>query len=426
MPWPLDREWSPKLCCLGRPPDRQIFESLAISIPDEIIKHMTMVQTLVIGGGVAGSAIAAHLAQAGQDVVVLERKGAPHDKVCGEFISGEAAHYLHQLDINAQSLGAASITNLNLYSDRAVVSAELPFPALSLSRRILDQTLLESASQRGASVRLGCAVRSLRAKEGGWIAELENGDSVSAADVFLATGKHELRGWKRPSGWQNDLVAFKLHWRLSPQRASALSSLVELFLFPGGYAGLSLIEAGLANLCLVIQRRKLAEFDGRWDLLLAALRAQFLPLSVIFSDGAACMDRPLAIASIPYGFVRRAGNGLWCLGDQAAVIPSFSGDGISIALHSARLAAEHYLTGRTSAQFQSHLAHDVVKQVRMATVLSRMLVNPVGQQISVGTARLIPGLLRRIAHRTRIPDRYLIKTGRGSEPKLPLRIAKAG
>ena len=41
---------------------------------------MTMVQALVIGGGVAGSAAAAHLAQAGQEIVLLERKGGPHDK----------------------------------------------------------------------------------------------------------------------------------------------------------------------------------------------------------------------------------------------------------------------------------------------------------------------------------------------------------
>ena len=44
----------------------------------------------------------------------------------------------------------------------------------------------------------------------------------------------------------------------------------------------------------------------------------------------------LAISPIPYGYLARRIAGLWRVGDQAAVIPSFTGDGISIALHSAR------------------------------------------------------------------------------------------
>jgi len=49
--------------------------------------------------------------------------------------------------------------------------------------------------------------------------------------------------------------------------------------------------------------------------------------------------------------VQNRSIGLWCIGDQAAVIPSFSGDGIAIALHSARLGAECYLAGKTSSEF---------------------------------------------------------------------------
>jgi len=42
---------------------------------------------VVIGGGVAGSAAAIRLAQNGQDVLLLEKEPAAHDKVCGEFIA---------------------------------------------------------------------------------------------------------------------------------------------------------------------------------------------------------------------------------------------------------------------------------------------------------------------------------------------------
>jgi len=57
---------------------------------------------LVVGGGVAGGAVAAYLARAGRHVVLLERKNGPHDKVCGEFVSGEAADYLRVLDIDVE------------------------------------------------------------------------------------------------------------------------------------------------------------------------------------------------------------------------------------------------------------------------------------------------------------------------------------
>ena len=180
-----------------------------------------------------------------------------------------------------------------------------------------------------------------------------NGSTLSARDAFLATGKHDLRGWKRPPGRQNDLVAFKMHWRVSAAQTAALAASIELFLFPGGYAGLELVESGIANLCLVVRRRHLALLDNRWDLLLSTLRSDFLTLHQRLAGAQACWDRPLAVASIPYGYVRSRGIGPWCLGDQAAVISSFSGDGIAIALHSARLAAECSLAGQTSSQFQS-------------------------------------------------------------------------
>jgi flavin-dependent dehydrogenase len=138
----------------------------------------------------------------------------------------------------------------------------------------------------------------------------------------------------------------------------------------------------------------------------------------------ACWRRPLAIASIPYGFVATAergpARGPWRLGDQAAVIPSFAGDGIAIALHSARLAADIYLAGGAAAQFQDHLASDVAAPIRRATWLSRMLVRPIGQAGAVAAARQMPGLVARTAQATRIPP-PCIRSAHDLPPSLPPR-----
>ena len=234
---------------------------------------------------------------------------------------------------------------------------------------------------------------------------------MAAKAAFLATGKHDLRGWKRPPGRQDDLIAFKLHCRLDAAQTAELGAHVELFVFPGGYAGLELVENGVANLCLVVGRQQFARLEQRWDTLVDKLRSDSPPLDRRLCGSDACWERPLAVASIPYGYVHDLGAGPWRLGDQAAVIPSFAGDGISIALHSARLAARYYLAGKTNAQFQSHLAGDVSSQVRWATHLSRVLVHSHGQFIATALARMAPALIGYVARRTRIPSDALLSTG---------------
>jgi flavin-dependent dehydrogenase len=189
-----------------------------------------------------------------------------------------------------------------------------------------------------------------------------------------------------------------------PDQMAALGAGVELTLFPGGYAGLEPVEDGVANLCLVVRERHFAALGRRWEALLAALCSASPSLARRLAGATPCWSRPLAIASIPYGFVATEEGGPWRLGDQAAVIPSFSGDGIAIALHSARLAADIFLAGGTAGEFQARLARDVAAQVRRATQLSRLLVYPPVQAIAGLAARLVPDLVAGIARVTRIPS----------------------
>src|SRR5262249_6918352 len=122
---------------------------------------MRAVATLVSGGGVAGAAAAAHLAQAGLDVMLVERRDGPHHKVCGEFVSGEAALYLDDLGVDLAALGAVRMRAVRLCAGRQVATAPLPFPAVSLSRRALDEALLRAALAAGPDVRRRRCVRWL-------------------------------------------------------------------------------------------------------------------------------------------------------------------------------------------------------------------------------------------------------------------------
>jgi len=366
---------------------------------------------LIVGGGLAGGALATALAEAGRSVLLLEREAGPHDKVCGEFLSREAILYLNALGVDPLALGACHIHSVRLSAGTGVATVKLPFPALSLSRRALDEALLRRAADAGADVRLGARVRLLDCGPDAWRAQLSAGESVEGRSAFLATGKHDLRGRPRPAGQQRDLIGFKMHLRLSPGEAAQLAGHVELTLFRGGYAGLEPVEGGLANLCLLVRRGRYAALGQNWAALLEAMRADSALLAERLEGAQPCWDRPLAISSIPYGYVRKTGDGLWRLGDQAAVIPSFAGDGMSIALHSARLAAGYYMSGASAAAYQRQMARDVGTAVRCATLLSQASVHGLGRiLIGWGTSRL-PNIMSSVAALTRVPAGALRRAG---------------
>ena len=365
-----------------------------------------MTEALVIGGGPAGAAAAILLARAGRSVTLLERETGAHDKVCGEFISHEAAAYLAQIGLDLGALGAVPIRRARLADKRGVTDIALPFPAFSLSRRRLDEALLQLAEKAGVDLRRGVRARGLAPISAGWRADLGEAGAIDADAAFLAVGKHDLKGWKRPEGLQGDLIGFKMHLRLQPAQAAALDGHVELMLFPGGYAGLEPIEDGLANLCLLVRRRSLPEGQA-WTALVEAMRAACPLLKERLTDAEMLWPKPLAIAAIPYGHVQLSSGGLWRLGDQAAVIPSFAGDGLAIALHSAHAAAGAYLAGQSAQTYQSRLARDLAPQVLGATILSQAMVRPWGQMLLAQVARLQPRLMAAAAARTRMSERAL-------------------
>jgi flavin-dependent dehydrogenase len=355
----------------------------------------------IVGGGLAGAAVACHLADAGRRVLLLERGPGPHHKVCGEFWSVEAQV---QLDALAgvprllPSLGAAPIECVHVVCGLRGASAPLPFLAWGLSRRRLDAWLLEQAGRRGVDVRRGRSAQALDADGAGVRLRSDDG-SITADLAVLATGKHELRGRQRPAH-ALDLIGFKQHFRLADAQRRALVGQVELVLFAGGYAGLQLVEDGLANLCLVVSRSRYAGLGRNWRHLLASVPH----LAQRLSGAEACWPKPLAIYRIPYGYLHAADGGarIYRVGDQAAVIPSFTGDGMAMALHSARLAAEAIRADRSPAAYHRDLGFAFRRPLRIAGIVAALGAAKWLQPVLTGVCRLAPSLMTGIAAQTRV------------------------
>lgn len=368
------------------------------------------VEHLVIGGGLAGSMAGLRLAEAAREVLLVERERGPRHKVCGEFLSAEALGYLHACGVDPLQHGARTVRSLRFSAGARMIETELPFPALSLSRAVLDEQLLRRAEDRGCAVMRGVTVERLSRAGDEWLAQTEDGGEVRAAHVILASGKHDLRGWARPAGIQNDLIGFKMHWRLAPSQVQALAAHIELHQFAGGYGGLVAVDDGAANLSLLV-RRSLFQRLGGWAALLAHMLVENRLLSERLAGAEAAWERPMAISAIPYGYLARRSDGVWRIGDQVAVIPSFTGDGMAIALHSAALAVEMLLAGRDIDAYQDALRGQLRGGMRIATALSRLMASSLAGFVAPGAMTILPLVLGLIARSTRIPARALLARG---------------
>jgi flavin-dependent dehydrogenase len=229
-----------------------------------------MTKIVIAGGGLAGSAVAAALARAGVDVTLLERETLPFHKICGEFLSTEACTYLERLWFNIEALGGAVISRLRLVRGNEEVTTALPFQGLGLSRFTLDEALLNHAAACGAAVLRGHTIRNVTSEDG-LALDVKGYGVMHPKTLFLATGKHDLRGVKRVFASPDDLIGFKTYFRTTPQTRSALDGYIDLILLQDGYAGLQLVEDGLANLCLLISRARFHRVGNDWAGLLADL-----------------------------------------------------------------------------------------------------------------------------------------------------------
>jgi len=363
---------------------------------------------VIAGGGLAGAAAAALLSRAGVNVTVIEREPGPTDKICGEFLSVEAQSYITALGLDLAPLGGHPISRLTLVRQDKSVDSLLPFTGLGVSRRALDEALLDHAAKCGAVVLRGHRINSVTADDGITL-DVDGIGQIRAETLFLSTGKHELRGLRREAAVPEDLVGFKIHFRLNCQAEELLNDHIALILFNRGYAGLQLVEGQRANLCLLADRSRLQETAGGWAGLLQNLSDEIPYLARMLSGAEPLFEKPLTIYRVPYGFIHRPMKtdpaGIFRLGDQAAVIPSFTGDGMAIALHSAAAAAAAYLSGDTAVTYHQRLFRDISGQVGRAGTLYDLARGGATQTALFGLARLWPGSLRVAATLTRVPAR---------------------
>jgi flavin-dependent dehydrogenase len=356
---------------------------------------------LILGGGPAGSAAAITLGSDGAQPLIVERQRVIGNALCGGFLSWRTLQQLDRLGINTGELRGHAIDHVRIFAGKAMARARLPAAAVGLSRHRLDTIMLDHAAAAGATLEIA----TVRNVEGPSV--VTDWGNIESDDIFLATGKYDVRGEARPkSGGDDPTLGLRVRIGPNPRLTALLGSSIELHMFDRGYAGLLLQEDGCANLCMAVRKSRLAEAGGKPGVLLAELAAA----NPALADRLAWLDggsEPDAIASVPYGWrALDTRPGLFRIGDQAAVIPSLAGEGIGIAIASGVAAAKAWITGGGAAapQYQQAFAARAKRPIAVARFLWERGEQPWSATFAVKALQFAPNLANLFAQATRIED----------------------
>lgn len=372
---------------------------------------------IIIGSGLAGSSLAAMLSRQGWDIALIERRHLPQHKVCGEFLSPEVQASFRALGLydTVLNLSPARMDRARLTTPAGVqLEVALPGQAWGISRFALDVALLDAAAQAGTTVQMGAAATSVTPTAHGYAVAVRSSQEDSllyARSAVVACGRHppaglRVRAEQEQTPSDQTHVGVKCHYSgisMPPQ--------VELYLFPGGYAGLSPVEQGRVNLCLLATRQAFTYAGASITAMLEAICHWNPALSRRLSGGQIIADTRLAVAPVDLKRSPVPWDGVARLGDAVTMIPPLCGDGMAMAVRSAELCAplaHEFLRGRISLeswqQRYCQLWHqEFDRALYVGRWLQTLLVQPGVSDMVLLLGKLMPLLARQAVHATRSP-----------------------
>lgn len=199
------------------------------------VKHV-----LVVGAGIAGSATAIALAEAGIHVTLIEKQPVWRFQSSGIFVYGNGLEALRTLGVLPQILeaGFAIADGRNVYLDhrgQPIVETVYPSPGagvppiLGIKRAEMHRVLAHRLAALGVSARLGTTVSRIE-DPGGTAPVLVGFSDGSARDFDLVIGADGIRSQLRQLLWpevQPRYTGFGV-WRSVHERPAALDTKIMM------------------------------------------------------------------------------------------------------------------------------------------------------------------------------------------------------
>ena len=292
---------------------------------------------LIIGGGLAGLVGAIHLSKAGLSVMLVEKNEYPKHKVCGEFISNEVLPYLQHLDADPLTIGAKKINRFLLSTTRGkTVEAKLPMGGFGISRYTLDHFLYQKAIENNCTV-IQDAVTDISFSDELFRVTTKEGKELTAKIAIGAYGKRSNLDVKIDREFiknKSPFIGVKTHLK-----GDFPDDLVALHNFKGGYCGVSQVENGNLNVCFLANYKTFQQYKN-----IETYKQEVLyknkHLKAVFENSTPAFEQPLTISQVSFSNKSAVENHMLMCGDAAGMIHPLCGNGMAMAIHSAKIAAE--------------------------------------------------------------------------------------
>jgi len=299
-------------------------------------------QVIIIGGGVAGLTASIYLAKKGIEVLLIERKHYPFHRVCGEYVSNEAVPFLKSLNAYPEVFSPPQINTFLLSSvNGKYYRTSLDTGGFGISRYSFDHFLFERAKDAGVHIRTGKVVDEVSYSEDQFRLLLNDGQELYGKVVIGAFGKRSSLDKKLDRKFlqkSSPYVGIKYHIRYPvPDNEIALHN------FKGGYCGISRVEGEKVNLCYLSERKNLKAAGS-----IKKMEEDFLMvnpfLKKIWEEAEFLMDNPVVINEINFDSKDPVESHIIMTGDSAGMITPLCGNGMAMAIHSAKIACEEIVT----------------------------------------------------------------------------------
>ena len=379
--------------------------------PDKVIYDCDLA---IVGGGLAGLTLAIQSADAGYRVVLFEKEVYPFHKVCGEYISMESWKFLESCGLPLAEWDLPLINRLSISDTYGnAYSFKLPLGGFGVSRYRLDNALYELAVKKGVIVLTSCKVNDMLFAEDhfliqtshrNYIAKLAVGSFGKRSNIDAKWGREFA---KAKPGKLNNYIGVKYHIRYNHP-----SDIIALHNFKNGYCGMSRVEEGVSCLCYLTTAENLRLSGNSIAAMEENILAKNPILKKIFTEAVHEYPGPITISQISFQYKKQIENHVVMLGDAAGMITPLCGNGMSMAMHSAKIAfgnIQLFLSGKISrAELENRYTKQWTANFATRTRVGRWVQSLFG-------AHTTTFLFLRLMHRFPILAEKLITLTHGKE-----------